>query len=109
LAVLFADDAVSVTPNLQVCTFAGPRIGLGNFVSSYNARVPATLRVVNRWDIVPNVPVPAPPLCLYEHVGSLLAIDGGFTLDVGHAHSLPLSYLPGLKKQVAQPSVAAVV
>lgn len=107
LAILFAYDAVSVTQNVRVCTFAGPRVGLGDFVTSYNQRVPETLRVVNRWDIVPNVPVPAPPLCLYAHVGSLLAIDGGFTLDLGHAHSLPLSYLPGLKNEVVQQGVAA--
>ncbi len=106
LAVLFANDAVSLTPNVQVCTFAGPRTGLADFVTSYNARVPGTLRVVNRWDIVPNVPVPAPPLCLYKHVGSLLAIDGGFTFDLGHAHSLPLSYLPGLKKEADQARVS---
>jgi predicted lipase len=98
LAVLFANDAVSRTQNLQVCTFAGPRIGLGDFVSSYNQRIPHTLRVANRWDIVPNVPVPAPPTCLYEHVGSVLSIDGGFTFDLAQAHSLPLSYFPGLKR-----------
>lgn len=109
LAILFANDAVSLTPNIQVCTFAGPRTGLGDFVSSYDKRIPGTLRVVNRWDIVPNVPVPAPPLCLYKHVGTLLAIDGGFTLDLGHAHSLPLAYLPGLKKQAVQPRAAAAV
>ena len=98
LAVLFATDAVTVSRNVTVCTFAGPRIGLGDFVNAYNQRVPRMLRVVNRWDVVPNVPVPAPPVCLYEHVGRVLPIDGGFTLDLGHAHSLPLSYLPGLKK-----------
>ncbi len=106
LAVLFADDAAGVTPNLQVATFAGPRIGLPDFVASFNGRVPNMVRVVNRWDIVPNVPVPAPPLCLYEHVGSALNIDGGFTLDLGHAHSLPLSYLPGLKRAIGQAPVA---
>ena len=101
LAILFANDAVSLSSNLQVCTFAGPRTGLSDFVHSFNERVPNTLRVVNRWDIVPNVPVPAPPLCLYEHVGELLAVDGGFTFDLAQAHSLPLSYLPGLKKEVS--------
>jgi triacylglycerol lipase len=101
LATLFADDAVSLESNVQVCTFAGPRTGLGDFVDSYNQRVPRTLRVVNRWDIVPNVPVPAPPACLYKHVGSVVAIDGGFTFDLAHAHSLPLSYLPGLKKHAS--------
>jgi predicted lipase len=104
LALLFADDAVSATQNLQVGTFAGPRTGLPDFAASFNQRVPNTVRVVNRWDIVPNVPVPAPPLCLYEHVGSSLNIDGGFTFDLGHAHSLPLSYLPGLKKVVGAPN-----
>jgi hypothetical protein len=100
LAVLFANDAILLAPDLQVCTFAGPRIGLPDFVKSFNQRVPRMLRVINRWDIVPNVPVPAPPFCLYEHVGCQLAIDGGFTLDLGVAHSLPMAYLPGLKKSV---------
>lgn len=98
LAVLFANDAVSKTTALQVCTFASPRTGLADFAQNYNQKLPGTLRVANRWDIVPNVPVPAPPACLYEHVGTLASIDGGFTLDLEHAHSLPLSYLPGLKK-----------
>jgi triacylglycerol lipase len=107
LAVLFADDAVSATQNLLLATFAGPRTGLGDFVAAFNRRVPNTVRVVNRWDIVPNVPVPAPPDCLYEHVGTALNIDGGFTFDLAHAHSLPLSYLPGLKKVVGPTVVAA--
>lgn len=100
LAILFANDATVLTPNLRVCTFAGPRTGLADFVASYNGRVPNTVRIVNRWDIVPKVPIPAPPLCHYEHVGSALAIDGGFTLDLGRAHSLPLSYLPGLRQEL---------
>jgi len=96
LAILFADEVVDLTQNLQVCTFAGPRTGLADFAASHNRRVPNTVRIVNRWDIVPKVPIPVPPLCLYEHVGSAVPIDGGFTLDLRHAHSLPLSYLPGL-------------
>lgn len=101
LAVLVANDVVSLTQNFQVGTFAGPRIGLEDFVKSYNDVSLGRFRAVNRWNITPNVPVPAPPLCLYKHVGSLLAIDGGFTLDLAHAHSLPLSYLVGLKKHAA--------
>ncbi len=107
LALLFADDAFSnVTPNVRVCTFAGPRVGLPDWVGTFNHNLPNTARVVNRWDIVPNVPVPAPPACLYEHVQSVIAIDGGFTTDLAQAHSLPLSYMPGLKKHVPQPQVA---
>lgn len=101
LALLFASNAASFTQNIQVCTFAGPRTGLANFATFYNQHVPNTLRVVNRWDIVPNVPVPVPPLCLYQHVGSALVVDGGFTLDLVHAHSLALSYSPGLKRQIS--------
>jgi triacylglycerol lipase len=98
LATLFADNAAASTQELQVCTFASPRTGLQDFARSYNQHVPNTLRVANRWDLVPNVRVPIPPVCLYEHVGSALVIDGGFTLDAIHSHSLVLSYLPGLKR-----------
>ncbi len=105
LALLFADDAFSITQKIQVCTFAGPRIALNDFVATYNKNLPDTTRVVNRWDIVPNVPVPAPPSCLYEHVQTPLPIDGGFTFDLKQAHSLPLSYLPGLKKHINPPLV----
>ncbi len=98
LAVLFANDAVAVTPNIRLCSFAGPRVGFTNFVNAFNGRMPDTTRVVNRWDIVPNVPLPEPPAFPYDHVGTRMAIDGGFTLDLKQAHSLPLSYLPGLKK-----------
>ena len=108
LALLFADDAFSsITKSVRVCTFAGPRVGLDDFVKKYNQNLPDTARVVNRWDIVPNVPVPAPPACLYEHVQSVIAIDGGFTFDLAQAHSLPLSYLPGLKKITGQPLTMA--
>ena len=108
LALLFANDAFSsVTKNIRICSFAGPRVGLDDFVRTYNQNLPDTARVVNRWDIVPNVPVPAPPTCLYEHVQSVIPIDGGFTCDLGQAHSLPLSYLPGLKKLTGQPLTMA--
>ena len=34
LALLLANDAVSLTQSVQVCTFAGPRTGLADFVKS---------------------------------------------------------------------------
>ena len=99
LAVLFAAEASSQTQNLRVCTFAGPRVGFQNFVEAYNRCVPDTTRVVNLWDRVPDLPLTLPPLFPYEHVGEALRVNGGFTLNLKQAHSLPLSYLPGLKKQ----------
>ena len=76
--------------NPNTWTFAGPRVfGQGaNFACN---------RIVNHWDIVPNVPVPP----LYAHVGNAVNVDGGFTLDAGVAHSLDTGYAPGLKKLMA--------
>src|ERR1051326_6143101 len=83
LALLAAVD----TNNPNTCTFAGPRVfGAG---AKFNC-----FRVVNHWDIVPNVPVPP----LYGHVGTAINIDGGFTLDAAVAHSLDQGYAPGLKQ-----------
>jgi hypothetical protein len=49
---------------------------------------------VNRWDIVPQLPPPP----IFIHAGQAVNIDGGFTLDFATAHSLLLSYKPGLQK-----------
>ena len=82
--------------NQNTWTFAGPRVfGPG-------ARF-GCCRIVNHWDIVPNVPVPP----IYEHVGESIGVDGGFTLDAGVAHGLDSGYTPGLKKLVPVPQAAA--
>ncbi len=75
--------------NANTWTFAGPRVfGPGARLGCY--------RVVNHWDIVPNVPVPP----IYEHVGENVGVDGGFTLEAGIAHGLDTAYGPGLKKLI---------
>jgi hypothetical protein len=40
-------------------------------------------------------------LALYQHVGVEVQVDGGFTLDLAKAHSLELSYRPGLQRLTA--------
>ena len=80
----------------EVQNFAGPRVGQNDFVNFYDAQIEVCFRVVNIWDIVPNVP---PPL-IFEHVGLAVTIDGGFTLDELQAHSLQQSYGPGLLKLI---------
>jgi triacylglycerol lipase len=75
--------------NPNTWTFAGPRVfAAGAKFDCY--------RIVNHWDIVPNVPVPP----LYGHVGTAINVDGGFTLDAGVAHALDKGYTPGLKKLI---------
>jgi triacylglycerol lipase len=78
----------------QLYTFAGPRVGDTTFKNLFDATIPVCYRVVNRWDIVPQLPPPP----LFIHAGQLVDIDGGFTLDLAKAHSLLESYKPGLQK-----------
>jgi triacylglycerol lipase len=85
----------------EVQNFAGPRVGQKDFVNVFDAQIDVCFRVVNIWDVVPNVP---PPL-LFEHVGLAVTIDGGFTLNELEAHSLQHSYGPGILKLI--PSGAA--
>jgi triacylglycerol lipase len=85
----------------EVQNFAGPRVGQRDFVNVFDAQIDVCFRVVNIWDLVPNVP---PPL-IFEHVGLAVAIDGGFTINELQAHSLQQSYGPGLLKLI--PAAAA--
>lgn len=112
LAVLCAPDlAVNGTPAIvpQLHTFAGPRVAhdaiVGtSFRSFFDGKIPICFRVVNLWDRVPDLP---PVTALYEHVGHAVTIDGGFTLDLKHAHSLDDSYKPGLRKLLPPPTSPA--
>lgn len=93
LAVLAAPDiarAMAIEPRLV--TFGGPRVGLPDFASAFNAAIECCFRVVNFLDIVPLVP-PAP----YLHVGAEIAVDSGGKIDVGWRHSLT-AYRDGLSK-----------
>ncbi len=92
-AIDFAKNAVPPLVS-QLYTFAGPRAGDDTFKNLFDATVPVCYRIVNRWDIVPQLPPPP----LFIHVGQAVDIDGGFTLDLAQAHSLLESYKPGLQK-----------
>jgi triacylglycerol lipase len=94
LAVLAAPDIFqNMPPNTiepRLITFAGPRVGLSDFVDAFNADIESCFRVVNFLDIVPLVP-PAP----YVHVGAEIAINSGGAVDLGWRHSL-IAYHDGL-------------
>ena len=78
-----------------VYTWAEPRVGHPDFVHFFDTRVNICYRMVNLWDVVPHLP---PVLALYEHEGSSLHIDSGFTLDIVHNHVLVTGYAPGIAK-----------
>jgi hypothetical protein len=96
LSALSAPDLLNdVAANLApiVYTWAEPRVGHMDFVQFFDTRVNICYRIVNLWDVVPHLP---PPLALYEHEGSSLHIDSGFTLDIVHNHVLITGYAPGI-------------
>jgi triacylglycerol lipase len=100
LALLAAPD---ITKNIlpgrtpDLLTFAGPRVGLLRFYRFFNNLIGDCYRVVASGDIVPDVPLFVPPVFLYKHVGKEVKVDGGQE-DPIKAHSLTLSYIPGLQK-----------
>ncbi len=100
LALLAAPDiATNILPGKipALLTFAGPRVGLLEFHRFFNNLIPICFRVVASGDIVPDVPLFVPPIFWYEHVGAEVKVDGGQDNALS-AHSLELSYIPGLKK-----------
>ena len=68
LATLLALDVVANTSfkNPTVYTYASPRAGDTAFTVFYNHMVPNTVRVANRMDLVPKLPMPP----LYDHVST---------------------------------------
>lgn len=102
LAVLAAPDIFrSMPPNTiepRLITFAGPRVGLTDFVDAFNAAIESCFRVVNFLDIVPYVP-PTP----YVHVGAQITVDSGGPIQVVWRHSLT-AYQNGLSALIAAQS-----
>ncbi len=99
LCVLAAPDIFrNMPPNTiepRLITFAGPRVGLSDFATSFNNVIESCFRVVNFLDIVPYVP-PAP----YVHVGAEIAVDSGGSIDVFTRHSVD-AYRDGLTALIA--------
>lgn len=97
LAVLCAGDLARSGWRPLVYTFAGPRVGFPNFSDWYDRFVPDCYRIVNVRDLVPHLPLTEQG---FKHVGRCVTIDGGYTEDLHVAHSLSLSYGPGLEKLI---------
>jgi triacylglycerol lipase len=106
LSVLCAPDLAAHFPNAEppeVHTFAGPRVAgpddsdpaASTYAQQFKRSIPICFRIVNLWDIVPNLP---PAMTFYQHVGNGVSIDGGFTFDLVRSHSVELAYGPGLER-----------
>ena len=90
---LLNDVADGLAPT--VYTWAEPRVGHDDYVSFFNTHVNVCYRITNQWDVVPHLP---PDLAEYEHEGSELSIDSGFSLDIVRNHLLVSGYLPGITR-----------
>lgn len=99
LAVLAAPDvAQKMPPNTiepRLITFAGPRVGLSDFATNFDAAIDSCFRVVNFLDIVPYLP-PTP----YVHVGAQINVDSGGPVQVAWRHSLA-AYQQGLSTLIS--------
>jgi hypothetical protein len=74
LATLLALDIGANTKfgrNLRAYTYASPRAGDPSFADTYNQVVPNTVRIANRLDLVPKLPLPP----VYEHVDSVVDLN----------------------------------
>lgn len=85
------DVAAGLAPT--VYTFAEPRVGHPDYVHLFDTQVNICYRIVNLWDVVPHLP---PILAMYEHEGTSLHIDSGFSMDIVRNHVLITGYAPGL-------------
>jgi len=71
LAIDLAANAAAPFNVPTVYTYASPKTGDPLFVSTYNHLVPDTLRIANRLDLVPKLPLPP----LYDHVLGLYDLN----------------------------------
>ena len=87
---------------VQMYSFAGPRVGDPAFSGAYNFLLPASFRVVNLSDVVPVVPPSSIFGYQYSHVGqewSYLFQTG----DVGDNHGLVDNYIPAVAPSTGSP------
>ncbi len=80
LALDVAANTAYKTP--FVYTYASPRTGNQQFVSTYNQVVPNTVRLANRLDVVPSLPLVAMG---YAHVNTFFELHPGLNVNINAA------------------------
>jgi hypothetical protein len=84
---------------VQMYSFAGPRVGDPVFSSAYDFFLPASFRVVNLSDVVPVAPPSSIFGYRYSHVGQ----EWSYLFQTGEIvgnHSLDDNYIPGVTARV---------
>jgi hypothetical protein len=91
LATLLGLDVAvnTIFKNPTVYTYASPRTGDSSFTAFYDHMVPNTIRVANRMDLVPKLPMPP----LYDHVSTPSEVN-------------PVQMLPLPPKVLVKPTLA---
>lgn len=110
LATLCAlDDAVAAAAGgrvpAHVFPIASPRVGDGDFAWTFDNLSKDCIRIVNKPDLVPHLPLPVG----YQHVGTAAVINSCLTLDLPFAHGLCEGYTRGLNRTIAEPAEELVL
>jgi Lipase (class 3) len=71
VAANYSGNAAAAFKQPAVYTYASPKTGGSVFADMYNHAVPNTIRIANRMDLVPKLPLPP----LYEHVDTLFDLN----------------------------------
>jgi hypothetical protein len=77
--------------------FEGPRVMDAVAAADFDSKFPNWWRIVNPWDIVPNVPTSRMG---FKHVGNEIRLPSQFNADVHYNHGLETGCRPGLVKLV---------
>lgn len=81
--------------DIGVITTGSPKVGNNAFISSYNRRIPDTVRIVNGRDIVPSIP---PDICGFKHVSSETLIGSARKHPLSIKDHLAHNYLREISK-----------
>jgi hypothetical protein len=82
-------------PEVKAFTFGSPRVGDASFEIQYSCADIPTARYVNRYDLVPTLPLGQ---LGYEHVGTEIRLSGKWGLDPAEHHEIK-TYIALLEAQ----------
>ncbi len=97
-AVDMATSSAKTKPQLQLYTYASPRIGDPTFAQFFNTTVPNTYRVFNMADMVPEIPASQTRNGEFRHVGQFWSFLS-YTGNIGPNHETTV-YQAAIDRQV---------
>lgn len=98
LATLCAMDLASNTKHKVICyTYGSPRVGNVRFAEAYQAALPNSVRVWNRYDTIPDLPAAGLAGTTYQHVQPAQEVVQGPYDNMSGNHS-PTTYYLGMQR-----------